>query len=179
MLTGTKSAFFSNPDPQPQWYALRTRSRFEKKLMFSLSGQLIETFLPTIRTVGQWKDRVKHLEKPLFPGYLFVRCARGSREYYAALNSLGSAGFVGTFGVADPIPEQQISAFKQVLEAQMPLAIHPQRFIGREIEIISGALSGVRGILVMANQLSRIVLQVDFIQQAASLEIDTCNVRYL
>ncbi|MER3423997.1 MAG: hypothetical protein C4293_12995 [Nitrospiraceae bacterium] len=53
------------------WYALRTKSRFEKVVRGELMRRGIEQLLPTITRTSQWKDRKKQIEWPLFPGVLF------------------------------------------------------------------------------------------------------------
>src|SRR5947208_15133086 len=56
-----------------QWYALRVRPRSERAVAAAISGKEYETFLPLQRQSRQWSDRVKSLDRPLFPGYVFCR----------------------------------------------------------------------------------------------------------
>lgn len=56
-----------------RWYALRTRSRHEKRVQEQLSARGIEPFLPLVEPWRQWKDRRKLVAFPLFPGYCFAR----------------------------------------------------------------------------------------------------------
>src|SRR5271157_5027662 len=55
------------------WYAIRVRSKFENAASVVLNGKGYEAFLPTYRSRRSWSDRVKELDLPLFPGYLFCR----------------------------------------------------------------------------------------------------------
>ena len=55
------------------WYALQVRSRKENYIASQIAGQGYECLLPTYRSIRKWSDRVKELEQPLFPGYLFCR----------------------------------------------------------------------------------------------------------
>ena len=56
------------------WFAAYTRPHHEKVAATSLERRGYEILLPSYRTARRWKDRVKQLELPLFPGYVFVRC---------------------------------------------------------------------------------------------------------
>ena len=56
--------------PEPRWFALYTRSRFEKKLMVELSDRLVEVFLPMREVLRRWKDRKKRLLQTFLPGLL-------------------------------------------------------------------------------------------------------------
>ena len=58
---------------RPLWYALQVWSRKETSVSIHLQSLGYEFFLPTYKCQRQWSDRVKELEQPLFPGYLFCR----------------------------------------------------------------------------------------------------------
>src|ERR1700739_2231859 len=62
-------------DPEPNWYALYTCPRHEKRVAEQMERRSISCFLPLYRSVRRWKDRRKELELALFPGYVFVRMA--------------------------------------------------------------------------------------------------------
>ena len=62
-----------------KWYAVRTAAGREKAVSGQLANKGYEQFLPMYRTRRQWSDRVKELELPLFPGYLFCRFDVNSR----------------------------------------------------------------------------------------------------
>ena len=49
----------------PKWYALYTRSRFEKKMLTELTDRRIEVFLPMREILSRWKDRKKKIWVPL------------------------------------------------------------------------------------------------------------------
>ncbi len=55
------------------WFALQTRSRYEHFVAAMLRGKGYELFLPVYTCQRRWSDRIKELELPLFPGYLFCR----------------------------------------------------------------------------------------------------------
>src|SRR5437870_10478360 len=55
------------------WYALRVRSRHEKIVAAHLRAKNHEWFLPLYRCRHRWSDRIKEIEAPFFPGYVFCR----------------------------------------------------------------------------------------------------------
>src|SRR5579863_9433153 len=55
------------------WYAIHVQARFEKVASAVLGEKGFDAFLPLYRAKHQWSDRVKQVELPLFPGYLFCR----------------------------------------------------------------------------------------------------------
>src|ERR1700733_11539888 len=57
-----------------QWYAAYTLSCQEKRVGQHLYARHIEFFLPVHKTVSRWKNGLRVLiERPLFPGYVFVK----------------------------------------------------------------------------------------------------------
>ena len=163
--------------PGAGWYALYTRSRFEKKLLGELSDRSIEVFLPMREVLSRWKDRKKRIWIPLFPGYIFVNQVNTPENRYRVLNVPGAVRFVGFEGRADPIPDEQIQAVRRFLESAIAMDPYPYMKVGSRVEIIAGPLKGIQGILVKKRGRFRFVLQVDLIRQAVSVEIDASDVR--
>jgi hypothetical protein len=64
----------------PQWYAIQTRSRYEKVVRDKLINAAIECLLPLCTRMSDWKDRKKRIEWPLFVGYCFGRFALEQRR---------------------------------------------------------------------------------------------------
>lgn len=164
-------------EQQPAWYALYTRSRFEKKLMGELSERSVEVFLPMREILSRWKDRKKRIWLPLFPGYIFVRHIDTPANRYRILNVPGAVRFVGFNAQATPIPQDQIDGIRRFLESNLAVDPYPYIKIGRRVEVIAGPLKGIQGKLVQKKGRFRFVIQVDLIRQAISVEIDASDVR--
>ena len=56
----------------PQWFAVQTRYRFEKRVVAQLNHKSCEVYLPLLTENHTWSDRQKVVTTPLFPGYAFV-----------------------------------------------------------------------------------------------------------
>jgi transcription antitermination factor NusG len=162
---------------QAAWYALYTRSRFEKKLMSELADRSIEVFLPMREVLSRWKDRKKKIWLPLFPGYIFVHQVDTPANRYRVLNVPGAVRFVGFNSQTVPIPQEQIDGVRRFLESSLMVDPYPYMQIGRRVEVIAGPLKGIQGKLVQKRGRFRFVLQVDLIRQAVSVEIDASDVR--
>ena len=161
----------------PKWYALYTRSRFEKKMLSELTDRSVEVFLPMREILSRWKDRKKRIWIPLFPGYIFVNHVDTPENRYRILNVPGAVRFVGFEGRAHPIPDEQIQYVRRFLEASIAIDPYPYMQVGSQVEVIAGPLKGIRGILVEKRGRFRFVIQVDLIRQAVSVEIDASDVR--
>ena len=153
------------------WYALHTRSRFEKKVAEQLCEKQVPTFLPLRKEVHRWKDRYKPVELPLFGGYVFVKLSGQPDLRVRVLRTPGVVRIVG-FGQQDaPIPTDQIERLQRILESSSVVHRHSYLRVGQRVKIISGTLSGVEGILVRIKNADRLVVSVEPIRRAISIEL--------
>ncbi|MBI4589285.1 MAG: UpxY family transcription antiterminator [Candidatus Rokubacteria bacterium] len=160
---------------EPRWYALRTRSRHEKRVRDQLEGRAgVEVFLPLWERWSRWKDRKKKVQFPLFSGYCFVRFQYADR--LRVLKAFGVVGLVGINGQPEPIPEAEIDAVRALVGTSLRYDPHPFFTEGMEVEVVRGPLEGVRGRLIRKDRSARLVLSVTLIRQSAAVEIDAADV---
>ncbi len=156
---------------QPQWYAIRTRSRHEKIVSEQLKEQGIETFLPLVKKTHKWSDRVKEVELPLFSGYNFVRLVLSSPERLRVLKAHGVAGFVGINGSGTAIPESQIQDLRTLLASKVPFEEHTFLKVGQRVRIRGGSLDGVEGILAAQDGDQSLTISLEPIHRSLSIRI--------
>jgi transcription antitermination factor NusG len=160
----------------PQWYAIWTRSRHEQVVREQLEQRQIEAFLPTITKWSRWKDRKKKIGWPLFPGYCFARYEAQNRLPILKCSGVVSiVAFDG--GEPAPIPEREIESVRLLLRSSLAFDPCPLIKEGSVVEVAHGPLKGVWGRLVRKNEKARLVLSVDLIGQAVSVEVDAADVR--
>jgi transcription antitermination factor NusG len=159
----------------PAWYAVWTRSRHEQVVREQLERKVIEAFLPTITKWSRWKDRKKQIEWPLFPGYCFVRFNAAVR--LPVLKCTGVVNIVSFDGDIVPIPEHEIDGIRRLLQSDLQFDPCPLIREGMLVEVIHGPLKGVVGRLVRKGAHARLVLSVDLIGQAVSVEVDAADVK--
>jgi transcription antitermination factor NusG len=170
----TASAVASETWYEPRWYAIRTRSRHEKRVRDQLVERDVDTFLPLHDTWRQWKDRKKKVELPLFPGYCFARFALVER--LRVLNVFGVADLVGMNGRPEPIHEHELAAIQQLVSTKLQYDPHPFLEEGMDVEVVRGPLAGVRGKLLRKDRVTRLVLAVTLVRQAAVVEIHPADI---
>jgi transcription antitermination factor NusG len=158
-----------------QWYAIWTRSRHEKRVREQLQRKSVEVFLPTIAKWSRWKDRKKQVEWPLFPGYCFARFDAANR--LPVLTCDGVVQIVGVEGVPSPIPAHEVEGIRQLVESELAYDPCPLIKEGEMVKVVSGPIKGVVGRLVRKGAHARLVLAVDLIGQAVSVEVDAADVR--
>lgn len=158
----------------PQWYALRTRSRHEKRVRAHVDRQGIDVFLPLIRRRSHWKDRTVQVEFPLFPGYCFAHFIWKDR--LRVLTAPGVVEVLGAGGRGVPIAESEIEGVRRLVDSTLPVDPYPCLEPGMPVEVRRGPFQGLRGFLVRKAPKARLVIAVSLIRQGASVEIDADDV---
>ena len=158
-----------------RWYALWTRSRHEQVVREQLERKHVEAFLPTVTRWSRWKDRKKKIDWPLFPGYCFARF--DARERLPILKCAGVVNIISFEGEPAPIPEHELDAIRTLIESELAYDPCPMIREGMMVEVAHGPLKGVIGRLIRKGAHARLVLSVDLIGQAVSVEVDAADVR--
>jgi transcription termination/antitermination protein NusG len=141
-----------------------------------LEKKSVEAFLPTITRWSRWKDRKKKIDWPLFPGYCFARF-----DPEAALPILKCTGVVSIIsfeGKPAAIPAIELDSIRLLIGSELQYDPCPLIHEGMMVEVMHGPLRGVIGRLVRKDApRARLVLSVDLIGQAVSVEVDAADVR--
>ena len=162
-------------DQEVRWFALWTRSRHEQVVREQLEQKHVEAFLPTITRWSRWKDRKKKIDWPLFPGYCFARF--NPRERLPILKCAGVVNIISFEGEPAPIPEYEIDGIRVLIESELAYDPCPMIREGMMVEVVHGPLKGVVGRLMRKGAHARLVLSVDLIGQAVSVEVDAADIR--
>jgi transcriptional antiterminator RfaH len=161
-------------DEWPRWYACYTRARHEKRAYAGLLDRGIEAYLPLAPRVSQWKDRKKLVEWPLFPSYVFCRLA--AAELHPVLTVPGIATLVKSGGRAVAIADEELEnvrRFTQALTNGLVEAHHCSYFAeGEWVEVTTGPLEGVRGVVVGHRGGSRLLIGLRAIGQALEVNVN-------
>ena len=159
-----------------QWFAVWTRSRHEQVVRDQLEQKSIEAFLPTVPRWSRWKDRKKRIDWPLFPGYCFARFDSG--DSLAVLKCTGVVNIVSVEGRPAPIPEYELDSIRLLVGSDLQYDPCPMIREGMMVEVVHGPLRGVVGRLLRKDApKARLVLSVDLIGQAVSVEVDAADVK--
>lgn len=161
----------------PSWFAIWTRSRHEKIVRDQLEKKAdVDVFLPTIGKWSRWKDRKKKIDWPLFPGYVFARFVPDERV--GILKVDGVVQIISNNGMLSAIPDEEIDSIRTLVESELAYDPVPLIKEGDMVKVTSGPLKGVVGRLVTKKGASaRLVLSVDLIGQAVSVEVDAADVK--
>jgi transcription antitermination factor NusG len=152
------------------WFALQVWSKRESLITTHLQGQGYECFLPMSKSIRRWSDRMKEVEQPLFPGYLFCRFDLHNRG--PLLMTPGVRQIVGIGRTPMPVEESEVEAIRQALASGLPSQSWPYLQIGQRVRVSHGSLNDMEGILINFKGSNRVVLSVTLLQRSVAMEID-------
>lgn len=162
-------------DFEGQWWVVHTRSRNEKALAQDLKSKDISYFLPMSWKVSRKSRRTTRSLLPLFNGYLFF-CGK-ENERVELLKTNRVANLIEVDNQQKLLKE--LVQVNQALQSGAPLTPHNYIKKGQRCRVIAGPLMGMEGIVVRSNNAVRLVLQIDMLGQAASVEIDVDMIEVL
>lgn len=158
-------------DPQQRlWYAVRVKSNCERMAATALHSKGYEEFFPTYRSRRQWSDRIKEIEAPLFPGYVFARF--DARNRLPILTTPGVVKIVGFGNQSVPVADEEIQNIVRVLDSQLIFGPWPFLQAGQRVRVSQGSLTGLEGIFIQAKRAYRLVISVSMLQRSLNVEID-------
>jgi transcription antitermination factor NusG len=160
----------------PQWRVLHVAPNHEKKIAIYLVHSSVEHFLPLYSERSRWSDRSVTLERPLFPGYVFVRFGRELRRTVISLP--GALRLLGK-GKDDVVAEEEIERIRRALAGGIVLRPHLPVTVGTRVRVRTGIFAGTEGMVVELRSSCRVVISMSAVQQFYSLEIEMRNVEIL
>ncbi len=164
------------PDTSRRWYAAYTKPCHEKRVAEHLEIRKIELFLPLYRSARRWNNGCKvTLEKPLFPGYVFVHLAL--RDRLQVLEIPRVVRLVGFNAHPTPLPESEIEAIRSFLVHGLRAEPHPYLRVGRRVRVVSGPLKNLEGIMVKIKNAHRLIISLDLIQRSINIEVGDLDLR--
>jgi transcription antitermination factor NusG len=157
-------------DVSASWFALRVKSRCEKVVATIAHNKGFEEFLPLYTSRRCWSDRVKSLELPLFPGYVF--CRLNPRYRLQLLTIPGALHFVGIGNAPIPIDDREIASIQTAVRSG--LSMEPCAFLeaGQRVRLDDGPLAGVEGIFVGTSKQQRIVVSLTLLKRSVAVVIE-------
>lgn len=156
------------------WFAAQVTPRHEKKVEVILGLRFHEHFLPTYLARRKWSDRVKTIEEPLFPGYVFVKITRSVVGEVLAIP--GVIRIVNFGGKPCPVPEEEIVALQLVCRSNRDMCAFPYLNAGQKVQVVAGPLSGVTGIIMNWKKQDRVIINIDLIMKSVAVEVDRMEV---
>ena len=157
---------------EPQWVAVYTNPRWEKRLEQKLRETGFEAYLPMRRELHTWSDRKKWVEVPLIKSYVFVKIT--NRQVVMLRQTAGVSHLITFQGEVATIPDYEIQTIKDFLAAEVEVQVRTTELLraGRKVKILSGALEGKEGVLVSDCEEGNFAVEITGISMAMIIHVE-------
>lgn len=147
------------------WYVIYTKPRHEKSVSVKLMEANIESFLPTVKMLRNWRDRKKYVDLPLFPSYIFVYLNK-MQDYYEGLNTEGSLYFLKAGKEIAKVNECVINSIKLITNRDNEIEVTSSNFqVGQQVVIQQGPMTGLAGEIVQLDGVKKVLIRVKLLQR--------------
>lgn len=150
------------------WWVAHTKSRNEKALAHDLIAKDISYFLPMTWKVRHVRGRKIKSFLPLFSGYLFFCGDEKQRLELLRTNRVANLIKVKN----QQVLLDELADIEHAIRAGVALERHKYIKAGQRCRVISGPLKNLEGIVLQTKTSIRLILRVEMLGQAASVEVD-------
>lgn len=150
------------------WAVLHTRPRCEKKVMGLFMQEGICTYAPMMIRSHQYGVRERENEIPVFSGYVFCAYEKEKQgwirqnQYVANLLPVQSPA----------VMVEQLAQIELALNEGQDAEVYTYLVEGNRVRIRSGPMKGVEGVIQQVRGQSKVVLNLELIQQSVAMEVD-------
>lgn len=157
-----------NTEEQRFWFAMRVRLFHELKTRDKLEKMGIKCFVPVHSEVRVWHDRRVIKDRVLTPQLIFIHATEKERIEALGLSAVLSTICTPGKSIPAHIPNAQMDAFMFFItnaNQQVSFTDEPLR-AGDRVRIITGALTGLEGIIAHNKGKHYFAIKVDLLGSA-------------
>jgi transcription antitermination factor NusG len=160
-----------------KWYVFKVTSRHEKKVANQLEKKNIEYFLPLNPKKRNWSDRIKIVDFPLFPGYIFIKID-WALEKNTVFTASGIYGFIMRNEKPAVMSDEDIEMIASLVRSSRELTVaSDENFpVGTEVVMEQGPLKGVKGVVEGIKNKKRIYVRIPLLGQMIIVEADVLDI---
>ena len=153
-----------------KWYVLRTKSRAEYLAADELERDGYEILFPRVKSSYA---RPGHLDTPLFPGYLFLRCDPTATSWPTFRAGRHILGWIRFDGAIPSIPDDVVVQLMERIEAVNREGGVWRRFrAGETVRIVSKTIQGLAEVIEDAKpRQSRVTILMQFMGRMIRAEV--------
>lgn len=178
-----------------KWYLVQVVSNYESKVKDELENKIFgndeseidEIFLPTKKITNKSGTT---RERPLFPGYIFIKVYMTDESWYVIRNTQYVTGIVGSSGQRTkptPIPEEQINEMiknklnEESNEKSNVVSIDKDKLdfkIGDLVDVLGGSFAGSFGkVLDINEEKATVSVEIEFFGRVTEVSIPVSEVK--
>lgn len=158
------------------WYCIHTKPNREPQAVDQLSAYLgLQTFFPRIRRSKIYRRKLRDLEEPLFPRYLFCRCDL-NRDYRAVRYARDVIDVLSFGSRPTVVSDTLIEEMKLWTGPSEVIVATPMFAPGDRVEITDGPMRGFQAVIMQRHtDGERVAVLLSILGREAQLTINRCQ----
>lgn len=172
-----------------RWYIIQTYSGYENAVKLDLerrvesmgmSDFIYRVIVPEETVIEKKADgKEKEKVKQLFPGYVFVEMMVTDESWFVVRNTPRVTGFLGSSGGGTkPVPLAPDEINQILLKVGIISKPTYDHLIGKEVEIIDGAMKGTKGkVIDVDNDQEKVVVEIDMFGRAVPSDYKVTDIK--
>ena len=162
---------------EAKWYVVHTYSGYENKVATDLEKMvenrkmqdlILDIKIPTEVVKEIKEDKVREVERKIFPGYVLIKMIVTDDSWYVVRNTRGVTGFVGPGSEPVPLSEAEVAALgveKRTVEISYK--------VGDLVKIVAGPLKGMEGSVISIDEENNVVsVKISMLGQEIPAEME-------
>ena len=142
-------------ESQAIWYVIQTMSGYENKEATDLATMvenrkmqdlIVDIKIPTEKVTEVKDDKVREVERKIFPGYVLIKMIVTNDSWYVVRNIRGCTGFVGPESKPVPLTDEEVGSLG-VEKHSVEVGYN----VGDRVVIVSGPLKDFAGVVKEIN----------------------------
>ncbi|MBE6729102.1 MAG: transcription termination/antitermination factor NusG [Ruminococcaceae bacterium] len=142
-------------ETQAKWYVVQTMSGYENKVATDLATMvenrkmqdlIVDIKIPTETVTEVKDDKVREVERKIFPGYVLIKMIVTNDSWYVVRNIRGCTGFVGPESKPVPLTDEEVASLG-VEKHSVEVGYN----VGDRVVIVSGPLKEFAGVVKEIN----------------------------
>jgi transcription antitermination factor NusG len=158
------------------WHVLHIIANHEKRVAQHLAVRSVEHYLPLYAERSRWTDRMVTVERPLFPGYVFVRFSAEAR-----VSVISTPGVLRMLGChqRDTVSEAELARIREGLVKGCHMRPHSCVPVGSTVRVLRGVFEGCEGVVTEFRRQCQVVMSLSCTGRCFSLEVDVADIEVL
>ena len=158
------------------WAVVSTHSHKEQLALEHLSRQSFEAYCPRIRKRISHARRFLNVERPLFPGYVFVRVAASGDQWRPILSTIGVRTLVRFGNQLGLLDEAFITSLRARERDGVVVAPEVPYQPGQRVKLVGGPFDGVTATILSIGEKDRLVVLMDLLRQGVRATVSQQSV---
>ncbi|MDI6003920.1 transcription/translation regulatory transformer protein RfaH [Cobetia marina] len=160
------------------WYLIQCKGGESFRAAENLTNQGFHVFHPLLEVERKRGSKLRWVEEPLFPYYLFIRLDQVDDNWRPIRSTRGVLKLVSFGTTPTPVPTSLVEALIANGEQRQEQPAENLYFrAGEQVEIIDGPLSSLSGVFESAKGDERVVVLLNLINQQQRVELSSRQLR--